>query len=182
MSKQLYSYLQLVQSLLAPGIAAVFMAGIFSRRVTPEVRPRRPRHRIRARHAAAAAAGACTRVAGVEVARADPGLRRHQLAVLQLPAVRVHLRGDIRGQPVHAQGLDRTDRRAHLQVGVRAAECRGPRRPTASGRSSTPAWSSGSSSPSTSISGNRARRASAAWRDNNQPAFLAVRHVTRVRT
>ena len=36
MSKQLYSYLQLVQSLLAPGIAAVFMAGIFSRRVTPK--------------------------------------------------------------------------------------------------------------------------------------------------
>jgi len=36
MSKQLYSYLQLVQSLLAPGIAAVFMAGIFSRRVTPQ--------------------------------------------------------------------------------------------------------------------------------------------------
>ncbi len=35
MSKQLYSYLQVVQSLLAPGIAAVFMAGIFSRRVTP---------------------------------------------------------------------------------------------------------------------------------------------------
>src|SRR5688572_3179374 len=35
MSKQLYSYLQLVQSLLAPGIAAVFMAGIFSRSVTP---------------------------------------------------------------------------------------------------------------------------------------------------
>ncbi len=35
LSKQLYSYLQLVQSLLAPGIAAVFMAGIFSRRVTP---------------------------------------------------------------------------------------------------------------------------------------------------
>jgi solute:Na+ symporter, SSS family len=36
MSKQLYSYLQLVQSLLAPGIAAVFMAGIFSRTVTPK--------------------------------------------------------------------------------------------------------------------------------------------------
>jgi SSS family solute:Na+ symporter len=36
MSKQLYSYLQLVQSLLAPGIAAVFMAGIFSKRVTPK--------------------------------------------------------------------------------------------------------------------------------------------------
>jgi SSS family solute:Na+ symporter len=36
MSKQLYSYLQLVQSLLAPGIAAVFMAGIFSRSVTPK--------------------------------------------------------------------------------------------------------------------------------------------------
>ncbi|HET9862739.1 MAG TPA: sodium:solute symporter [Steroidobacteraceae bacterium] len=35
-SDQLYSYLQLVQSLLAPGIAAVFMAGIFSRRVTPK--------------------------------------------------------------------------------------------------------------------------------------------------
>jgi len=36
MSKQLYSYLQIVQSLLAPGIAAVFMAGIFSRNVTPK--------------------------------------------------------------------------------------------------------------------------------------------------
>jgi SSS family solute:Na+ symporter len=36
MSKQLYSYLQLVQSLLAPGIAAVFMAGIFSKSVTPK--------------------------------------------------------------------------------------------------------------------------------------------------
>jgi SSS family solute:Na+ symporter len=36
MTQQLYSYLQLVQSLLAPGIAAVFMAGIFSRRVTPK--------------------------------------------------------------------------------------------------------------------------------------------------
>ena len=33
---QLYTYLQLVQSLLAPSIAAVFMAGIFSRRVTPQ--------------------------------------------------------------------------------------------------------------------------------------------------
>jgi SSS family solute:Na+ symporter len=32
---QLYSYLQLVQSLLAPAIAAVFMLGIFSSRVTP---------------------------------------------------------------------------------------------------------------------------------------------------
>jgi SSS family solute:Na+ symporter len=32
---QLYSYLQLVQSLLAPSIAAVFMLGIFSSRVTP---------------------------------------------------------------------------------------------------------------------------------------------------
>src|SRR5688572_13892751 len=32
----LYGYLQLVQSLLAPSIAAVFMAGIFSRRVTPK--------------------------------------------------------------------------------------------------------------------------------------------------
>jgi len=32
---QLYTYLQLVQSLLAPSIAAVFMLGIFSRRVTP---------------------------------------------------------------------------------------------------------------------------------------------------
>jgi len=35
LSDQLYSYLQVVQSLLAPGIAAVFMLGIFSRRVTP---------------------------------------------------------------------------------------------------------------------------------------------------
>ena len=34
--QQLYGYLQVVQSLLAPGIAAVFMAGIFSRRVTPK--------------------------------------------------------------------------------------------------------------------------------------------------
>jgi len=32
---QLYTYLQLVQSLLAPSIAAVFMAGIFFDRVTP---------------------------------------------------------------------------------------------------------------------------------------------------
>ena len=32
----LYGYLQLVQSLLAPSIAAVFMAGIFSSRVTPK--------------------------------------------------------------------------------------------------------------------------------------------------
>jgi SSS family solute:Na+ symporter len=31
----LYGYLQLVQSLLAPSIAAVFMLGIFSRRVSP---------------------------------------------------------------------------------------------------------------------------------------------------
>jgi SSS family solute:Na+ symporter len=31
----LYTYLQLVQSLLAPAIAAVFMLGIFSKRVTP---------------------------------------------------------------------------------------------------------------------------------------------------
>jgi SSS family solute:Na+ symporter len=35
MADQLYSYLQVVQSLLAPGIAAVFMLGIFSRRATP---------------------------------------------------------------------------------------------------------------------------------------------------
>jgi solute:Na+ symporter, SSS family len=33
---QLYTYLQLVQSLLAPSIAAVFMAGIFSQTVTPK--------------------------------------------------------------------------------------------------------------------------------------------------
>ncbi len=33
---QLYNYLQLVQSLLAPSIAAVFMAGIFSAKVTPK--------------------------------------------------------------------------------------------------------------------------------------------------
>src|SRR4051812_22697818 len=33
---QLYTYLQLVQSLLAPSIAAVFMAGIFSQSVTPK--------------------------------------------------------------------------------------------------------------------------------------------------
>lgn len=33
---QLYSYLQLVQSLLAPAIAAVFMLGIFFKRVTPQ--------------------------------------------------------------------------------------------------------------------------------------------------
>ena len=33
---QLYTYLQLVQSLLAPSIAAVFMLGIFSRGVTPQ--------------------------------------------------------------------------------------------------------------------------------------------------
>jgi SSS family solute:Na+ symporter len=33
---QLYTYLQLVQSLLAPSIAAVFMAGIFFDRVTPK--------------------------------------------------------------------------------------------------------------------------------------------------
>jgi len=32
---QLYTYLQLVQSLLAPSIAAVFMLGIFSKHVTP---------------------------------------------------------------------------------------------------------------------------------------------------
>ena len=32
----LYGYLQLVQSLLAPAIAAVFMLGIFSRRVSPQ--------------------------------------------------------------------------------------------------------------------------------------------------
>jgi solute:Na+ symporter, SSS family len=36
MADQLYSYLQVVQSLLAPGIAAVFMLGIFSRGVTPQ--------------------------------------------------------------------------------------------------------------------------------------------------
>src|SRR3954464_9895224 len=36
MSKQLYSYLQLVQSLLAPGMSAVFTAGIFSKSVTPK--------------------------------------------------------------------------------------------------------------------------------------------------
>jgi SSS family solute:Na+ symporter len=35
MADQLYSYLQVVQSLLAPGIAAVFMLGIFARGVTP---------------------------------------------------------------------------------------------------------------------------------------------------
>jgi SSS family solute:Na+ symporter len=34
-NQQLYGYLQNVQSLLAPSIAAVFMLGIFSRRVTP---------------------------------------------------------------------------------------------------------------------------------------------------
>ena len=33
---QLYTYLQLVQSLLAPSIAAVFMAGIFFDTVTPK--------------------------------------------------------------------------------------------------------------------------------------------------
>jgi SSS family solute:Na+ symporter len=33
---QLYTYLQLVQSLLAPSIAAVFMLGIFSNGVTPK--------------------------------------------------------------------------------------------------------------------------------------------------
>ena len=101
MSKQLYSYLQLVQSLLAPGIAAVFMAGIFSRSVTPksglvglatgfalgmlrlvlQAMHRERRHRV---------------------AVADPGVRRHQLAVFQLPAVRVHLRRDLRGEQVHA--------------------------------------------------------------------------------
>jgi SSS family solute:Na+ symporter len=32
---QLYTYLQMVQSLLAPAISAVFMLGIFSKRVTP---------------------------------------------------------------------------------------------------------------------------------------------------
>lgn len=31
----LYEYLQLVQSLIAPGIAAVFLLGVFSRRITP---------------------------------------------------------------------------------------------------------------------------------------------------
>jgi SSS family solute:Na+ symporter len=36
MADQLYSYLQVVQSLLAPGIAAVFMLGIFSRGVSPK--------------------------------------------------------------------------------------------------------------------------------------------------
>ena len=36
LSDQLYTYLQVVQSLLAPGIAAVFMLGIFSRGVTPK--------------------------------------------------------------------------------------------------------------------------------------------------
>ncbi len=36
MADQLYTYLQVVQSLLAPGIAAVFMLGIFSRGVTPK--------------------------------------------------------------------------------------------------------------------------------------------------
>jgi len=36
MANQLYTYLQVVQSLLAPGIAAVFMLGIFARGVTPK--------------------------------------------------------------------------------------------------------------------------------------------------
>ena len=40
---QLYTYLQLVQSLLAPSIAAVFMAGIFFNTRDAEVRPHRHR-------------------------------------------------------------------------------------------------------------------------------------------
>jgi SSS family solute:Na+ symporter len=101
MSKQLYSYLQLVQSLLAPGIAAVFMAGIF----------------LAARHAISGFIGlatgsrsaCCASLAGAAPERrcrvpiGDPGLRRHQLAVLQLPAVRVHLRGGVRGKPRDAE-------------------------------------------------------------------------------
>ena len=44
---QLYAYLQLVQSLLAPSIAAVFMLGIFSRRRHADVGPGRHLGRLR---------------------------------------------------------------------------------------------------------------------------------------
>ena len=54
---QLYTYLQLVQSLLAPSIAAVFMAGIFSSYVTPKSGLVRHRRGLRDRHAATGAAG-----------------------------------------------------------------------------------------------------------------------------
>ena len=88
---QLYTYLQLVQSLLAPSIAAVFMAGIFSTRVTPKSGligiatgfvVGMLRLVLQAMH----------EMYGIEWPGLDPGIRRRQLAVLQLPAVRVHLR------------------------------------------------------------------------------------------
>ena len=88
-----------------------------------EVRLHRPRFRLLAGHAPPAVAGAASERRH-RVARAHPGLRRHQLAVFQLPAVRIHLRGDRRGQQVHAPGLDRADRRADLQVGFGPAERR----------------------------------------------------------
>ena len=117
MSKQLYSYLQLVQSLLAPGIAAVFMAGIFSRRVTPK-------------------SGLVGLATGFGLGMLRLGLQAaHEVGGVELPSV-IQAFVDInwlyfsfllfvftcgvicRGEQVHAQGVDRADRRAHVPLRV----------------------------------------------------------------
>ena len=87
---QLYGYLQNVQSLLAPAIAAVFMLGIFSKYVVAHLGARRHRVRLRHRHGAPAHAGGARD--GRRGVRRDAVVRRHQLALLLLPVVRAHLR------------------------------------------------------------------------------------------
>ena len=122
----LYTYLQLVQSLIAPGNRRGVHAGHLLEPRDAEVRPRRTHHRFRASAWRGCSCRRRTSCTGIELPWLHPDVRRHQLAVLQLPAVRLHLRADLHGQPVHAEGVRGAARGPHLQVGVRATPGRRP--------------------------------------------------------
>ena len=145
MSEQLYSYLQLVQSLLAPGDRR----GVHGRHLLAardaEVRPRRPR-----RPASCSACCACVLQAHARDDAASSGRRSSRRSSTSTGCTSASCCSCSRcavifvSEPVHAQGAARAARRAHLQHGFGADTTpEERRRPMGSGRFSTPAWSLG---------------------------------------
>ena len=103
-SGQLYQYLQSVQAYICPPIAAVFLLGVFWKRVNARGAHGRPAHRLRAGDGAAGAgAGRPRDLGGLVLAYADMNFL-HFAVLLFAICVAVM----VRGQPVGAAAVGRT--------------------------------------------------------------------------
>ncbi len=122
----LYVYLQSVQGYLAPPITAVFLLGLFWKRLNATGRSLGAGRRLRARHGEAQLPGLFRRRQARE--SGVPGRdRRFQFPVRDRCAVPVRLRADDRGIARDGAAAGREGARSHLSFDPRTARRRDPR-------------------------------------------------------